>query len=161
MGRRHARLRQARICRAVVRRTRSKLSATGTVPRRRPRRLMPRRRARRHPACLPRSILSSRRRASAARFPFITRRRCCELQKLARGYRNLNLKVLFKDGDALITRARASLISQFLDDPGATHLSVYRCRHRLRARTGLAADRVLAPICARRSIRSSGSIGTR
>jgi hypothetical protein len=44
------------------------------------------------------------------------------LQMLARGYRNLNLKVLFKDGDALITRARASLISQFLDDPGATHL---------------------------------------
>ncbi len=36
--------------------------------------------------------------------------------------RQLNLKVLFKDGDALITRARASLISQFLDDPGATHL---------------------------------------
>jgi hypothetical protein len=44
------------------------------------------------------------------------------LQTLLRGYRNLNLKVLFKDGDALITRARASLISQFLDDPGATHL---------------------------------------
>jgi hypothetical protein len=30
--------------------------------------------------------------------------------------------VLFKDGDALITRARASLLSQFLDDPAATHL---------------------------------------
>jgi hypothetical protein len=44
------------------------------------------------------------------------------LQMLARTYRNLNLKVQFKDGDALITRARASLISQFLDDPGATHL---------------------------------------
>jgi len=44
------------------------------------------------------------------------------LQMLVRGYRNFNLKVLFKDGDALITRARASLISQFLDDPGATHL---------------------------------------
>ena len=39
-----------------------------------------------------------------------------------RAYSDLNLKVLFKDGDALITRARASLISQFLDDPGATHL---------------------------------------
>jgi hypothetical protein len=44
------------------------------------------------------------------------------LQKLARGYRDFNLKVLFKDGDALITRARASLISQFLEDPTATHL---------------------------------------
>ena len=39
-----------------------------------------------------------------------------------RGYRDFNLKFLFKDGDALITRARASLVSQFLDDPDATHL---------------------------------------
>ena len=39
-----------------------------------------------------------------------------KLQKLLRGYRGVNLKILFKDGDALITRARASLISQFLDD---------------------------------------------
>jgi hypothetical protein len=45
-----------------------------------------------------------------------------KLQRLLRDYRDLNLKVLFKDGDALITRARASLISQFLDDPTATHL---------------------------------------
>jgi hypothetical protein len=45
-----------------------------------------------------------------------------KLQKLVRSYRDLNLKILFKDGDALITRARASLISQFLEDPGATHL---------------------------------------
>jgi hypothetical protein len=45
-----------------------------------------------------------------------------KLQALARTYRGLNLKILFKDGDALITRARASLVSQFLDDPGATHL---------------------------------------
>jgi hypothetical protein len=45
-----------------------------------------------------------------------------KLQKLARSYQNLNLKVLFKDGDALITRARAGLISQFLDDPSASHL---------------------------------------
>ena len=44
------------------------------------------------------------------------------LQARIRSYRDLNLKVLFKDGDALITRARANLISQFLDDPGATHL---------------------------------------
>ena len=45
-----------------------------------------------------------------------------KLQKLLRTYDGVNLKVLFKDGDALITRARASLISQFLDDPTATHL---------------------------------------
>ena len=45
-----------------------------------------------------------------------------KLQNLVRTYRDFNLKVLFKDGDALITRARASLISQFLDDPNATHL---------------------------------------
>jgi hypothetical protein len=45
-----------------------------------------------------------------------------KLQKLVRSYGEINLKVLFKDGDALITRARASLISQFLDDRSATHL---------------------------------------
>jgi hypothetical protein len=44
------------------------------------------------------------------------------LQAAMRRYGNLNFKVQFKDGDALITRARASLISQFLDDPAATHL---------------------------------------
>ena len=45
-----------------------------------------------------------------------------KLQRKLRDCRGVNLKLLFKDGDALITRARASLISQFLDDPGATHL---------------------------------------
>jgi hypothetical protein len=45
-----------------------------------------------------------------------------KLQSRVRSYRGLSLKVLFKDGDALITRARASLVSQFLDDPAATHL---------------------------------------
>ena len=45
-----------------------------------------------------------------------------KLQRLLRAYKDVNLKLLFKDGDALITRARASLVSQFLDDPGATHL---------------------------------------
>ncbi len=45
-----------------------------------------------------------------------------KLEKLLRTYGGVSLKVLFKDGDALITRARASLISQFLDDPKATHL---------------------------------------
>ena len=45
-----------------------------------------------------------------------------KLQQLIRSYSGLTLKVLFKDGDALITRARASLLSQFLDDEAATHL---------------------------------------
>ena len=45
-----------------------------------------------------------------------------KLQNRLKAYRGLNLKVLFKDGDALITRARASLAAQFLDDPTATHL---------------------------------------
>jgi len=44
------------------------------------------------------------------------------LQKLVRTYRDFNLKIQFKDGDALIPRARASLVAQFLDDPSATHL---------------------------------------
>jgi len=45
-----------------------------------------------------------------------------KLQQLVRSYSGLSLKVLFKDGDALITRARASLVSQFLEDEAATHL---------------------------------------
>ena len=45
-----------------------------------------------------------------------------KLQKLARVYKDFKYKILFKDGDALITRARASLVAQFLDDPHATHL---------------------------------------
>jgi hypothetical protein len=40
------------------------------------------------------------------------------LQKLS----NVNLKVHLRDGDALITRARANLVTLFLDDPAATHL---------------------------------------
>jgi hypothetical protein len=44
------------------------------------------------------------------------------LQSLIRSYRDFNIKMLFKDGDALITRARASLVAQFLDDASATHL---------------------------------------
>jgi hypothetical protein len=44
------------------------------------------------------------------------------LEKVVRAYSGVSLKVLFKDGDALITRARASLVAQFLDDPAATHL---------------------------------------
>ena len=45
-----------------------------------------------------------------------------QLQTRMRGYRDCHLKVLMRDGDALITRSRASLLAQFLDDPGATHL---------------------------------------
>jgi hypothetical protein len=45
-----------------------------------------------------------------------------KLQKIVRRYADFNLKLLFREGDALITRARASLISQFLDDADATHL---------------------------------------
>jgi hypothetical protein len=44
------------------------------------------------------------------------------LEKTLRAYGDISLKVMFKDGDALITRARASLVAQFLDDPAATHL---------------------------------------
>src|SRR5580692_11691310 len=44
------------------------------------------------------------------------------LEKALRTYSGVSLKVLFKDGDALITRARANLVAQFLDDPAATHL---------------------------------------
>src|ERR1700730_3757456 len=45
-----------------------------------------------------------------------------KLQKMVRASNEIDLKILFKDGDALITRARASLVAQFLDDPAATHL---------------------------------------
>ncbi|HML06574.1 MAG TPA: hypothetical protein VK430_00400 [Xanthobacteraceae bacterium] len=45
-----------------------------------------------------------------------------KLQKFMRQYGDINLQLRFKDGDALITRARASLVSQFLDDTSATHL---------------------------------------
>jgi hypothetical protein len=44
------------------------------------------------------------------------------LEKSLRAVAGVSLKVQFKDGDALITRARASLISQFLEDTNATHL---------------------------------------
>jgi hypothetical protein len=38
-----------------------------------------------------------------------------------RSQSNVEFKVLMRDGDALITRARANLMTQFLDDPTATH----------------------------------------
>ena len=45
-----------------------------------------------------------------------------QLQRAVRSMSNMDLKVLMRDGDALITRARANLVTLFLDDPPATHL---------------------------------------
>ena len=45
-----------------------------------------------------------------------------KLQKVLRAAPDIEMKILLKDGDALITRARASLVAQFLDDPDSTHL---------------------------------------
>lgn len=44
-----------------------------------------------------------------------------KLQRALRTKSNVDLKVLLRDGDALITRARANLMTMFLDDPAATH----------------------------------------
>ena len=44
-----------------------------------------------------------------------------QLQRALRAKSNVELKVELRDGDALITRARANLMTQFLDDPTATH----------------------------------------
>jgi len=44
------------------------------------------------------------------------------LQRAVHQMSNLSLKVHLRDGDALITRARANLVTLFLDDPAATHL---------------------------------------
>jgi hypothetical protein len=44
-----------------------------------------------------------------------------QLQRAVRSKSNIDLKVLMRDGDALITRARANLVTMFLDDPAATH----------------------------------------
>ena len=44
------------------------------------------------------------------------------LQRAVHGMSNLDLKVHLRDGDALITRARANLVAMFLDDPRSTHL---------------------------------------
>jgi hypothetical protein len=44
------------------------------------------------------------------------------LQSAVLGMSNIDLKVQLRDGDALITRARANLVTLFLDDPAATHL---------------------------------------
>jgi hypothetical protein len=44
-----------------------------------------------------------------------------KLQSAMRSKSSAEFKVLLRDGDALITRARANLMTQFLDDPTATH----------------------------------------
>ncbi len=44
------------------------------------------------------------------------------LQRTLRSMSNVGLTVHMRDGDALITRARANLVTLFLDDPSATHL---------------------------------------
>ena len=44
------------------------------------------------------------------------------LQSALRSKSNVGMKVHLRDGDALITRARANLVTLFLDDPAATHL---------------------------------------
>src|SRR5450756_2951692 len=44
------------------------------------------------------------------------------LQRAVRSQSNLDLTVVMRDGDALITRARANLVTLFLDNPAATHL---------------------------------------
>src|ERR1700694_3685619 len=44
------------------------------------------------------------------------------LQRAVRSRPNIDLTVLMRDGDALITRARANLVTLFLDNPSATHL---------------------------------------
>ena len=44
------------------------------------------------------------------------------LQQAVQSLSNVKLKVHLRDGDALITRARANLVTLFLDDPSATHL---------------------------------------
>jgi hypothetical protein len=44
------------------------------------------------------------------------------LQRAVHSMSNVQLKVHLRDGDALITRARANLVTLFLDDPATTHL---------------------------------------
>ena len=44
------------------------------------------------------------------------------LQRAVHACPIVDLKVHLRDGDALITRARANLVTLFLDDPAATHL---------------------------------------
>jgi hypothetical protein len=58
------------------------------------------------------------------------------LQRAVRSRSNIDLSVLMRDGDALITRARANLVTLFLDNAP----SVCGCRYRLWARPGIPDD---------------------
>src|SRR3981189_3073279 len=44
------------------------------------------------------------------------------LQRAVRLRPDIDLSILMREGDALITRARANLVTLFLDNPSATHL---------------------------------------
>ena len=46
------------------------------------------------------------------------------VQRALRAKSNVDFKIHLRDGDALITRARANLVTLFLDDPQASHLLV-------------------------------------
>jgi hypothetical protein len=45
-----------------------------------------------------------------------------KLQKVLRATPEIEMSILLRNGDALITRARADLVTLFLDNPAATHL---------------------------------------
>src|SRR5579883_2379956 len=45
-----------------------------------------------------------------------------KLQKVLRSTPEIEMTILLRNGDALITRARADLVTLFLDNPAATHL---------------------------------------
>src|ERR1700722_3907441 len=46
------------------------------------------------------------------------------LQRAVHSMSNVDLKVHLRDGDALITRARANLVTLFLDDPAANYFLI-------------------------------------
>ena len=81
------------------------------------------------------------------------------LQRAVRSKSNIDLKVLMRDGDALITRARANLVTLFLDDPVGDALLVRGCRYRLYARPGIPADRIRRRHGGRRLSDQAGQLG--
>ena len=71
----------------------------------------------------------------------------------------MDLKIQMRDGDALITRARANLVTLFLDDPVGDAPAVRGRRYRLRAGTGIPADRVRGRRGGRRLSDQAGQLG--